>query len=182
MPFCAMNPMSSHNPAEFTEYWMKSRHMVAAFVRSLVRDQHHAEDVLQKVAINAATKFEQYDRDREFAHWLIGIAKRQVAQHFREFQRDRHTFDQGLVDQLVDAYVDVADELPDRTMALNVCIQKLNQRGQDIINLRYQQSLKPAQIADRVGTSPTAITSLLHRIRKSLQACLEQQLHKMEGR
>ena len=174
--------MNLPNTAEFTERWMKSRHMVAAFVRSLVRDEHHAEDVLQKVAINAATKFEQYDREREFAHWLIGIAKRQVAQHFREFQRDRHTFDQALVDQLVDAYTDVADELPDQAVALKVCIQKLNERGKDIVDMRYQQSLKPAQIADRVGTSPTAITSLLHRIRRSLEGCVKKQLAKMEGR
>lgn len=161
---------------------MKSRHMAAAFVRSLVRDEHHAEDVLQKVAINAATKFDQYDREREFAHWLIGIAKRQVAQHFREFQRDRHTFDQGLVDELVDAYAEVADELPDRAVALQVCIKKLNERGRDIIDMRYQQNLRPAQIADRVGTTPTAITSLLHRIRKSLEGCVRQQLVKMGGR
>ena len=174
--------MTQPNTAEFTERWMKSRHMVAAFVRSLVRDEHHAEDVLQKVAINAATKFEQYDRDRAFAHWLIGIAKRQVAQHFREFQRDRHTFDQALVDQLVDAYADVADELPDQAVALKVCIQKLNERGKDIVDMRYQQNLKPAQIADRVGTSPTAITSLLHRIRKSLECCVKQQLIEMEGK
>jgi RNA polymerase sigma-70 factor (ECF subfamily) len=173
--------MSTSNSAEFTQRWMKSRHMVAAFIRSMVRDEHHAEDVLQKVAINAATKFEQYDRDREFAHWLIGIAKRQVAQHFREYHRDRHTFDQTLVDQLVDAYTEVADELPDREVALKTCIGKLNERGRDIIDLRYQQNLKPAQIADRVGTSPTAITSLLHRIRKSLEDCVKQQLVKMGG-
>lgn len=174
--------MNLPNTAEFTERWMKSRHMVAAFVRSLVRDEHHAEDVLQKVAINAATKFEQYDREREFAHWLIGIAKRQIAQHFREFQRDRHTFDHTLVDQLVDAYADVAEELPDQAVALKVCIQKLNERGKDIVDMRYQQNLKPAQIADRVGTSPTAITSLLHRIRKSLEGCVKKQLAKMEGK
>lgn len=155
--------------------------MVAAFVRSLVRDEHHAEDIVQKVAINAATKFEQYDRERVFAHWLIGIAKRQIAQHYREHQRDRHTFDQGLVDQLIDTYAGLADELPDQMVALKVCIQKLNRRGQDIIDMRYQQNLKPAQIADRVGTSPTAITSLLHRIRKSLEDCVQQQLIKMGG-
>ncbi|MEM9347987.1 MAG: sigma-70 family RNA polymerase sigma factor [Planctomycetota bacterium] len=174
--------MSTPHPAEFTERWMKSRHMVAAVVRSLVRDEHHAEDVLQKVAINAATKFEQYDRDREFAHWLIGIAKRQVAQHFREFQRDRHTFDQPLVDQLIEACAEVADELPDRAVALKVCLSKLNERGRDVIDMRYQQNLKPAQIADRVGASPTAVTSLLHRIRKSLEGCVKQQLTKMGGR
>lgn len=174
--------MTPPDPAEFTQYWMQSRHMVGAFVRSMVRDEHQAEDVLQQVAIAAATNFDQYDRDREFAHWLIGIAKRRIAQHFREHQRDRHTFDHALLDQIVDAYVHVADELPDRTLALQKCIKKLNPRGQDIVDMRYQQNLKPKQIASRVGTSPTAITSLLHRIRQTLSDCIDRQLKQMGTR
>ena len=72
-------------------------------------------------------------------------------------------------------------------MALGIRVEqaaigKLNERGREIIDMRYQQNLKPQQIADRVGTSPTAITSLLHRIRKSLEGCVKQQLVKMEGR
>jgi len=171
--------MSTPNPTEFTRRWMKSRHAVAAFIRSLVRDEHHAEDLVQEVAIAAATKFDQYDRERDFARWLIGIAKRQVAQHFRELQRDRHTFDQSLVDQLVDAYVEVADKLPEHSVALKICINKLNQRGQEIVDMRYRQNLKPAQIATNTGKSPTAITSLLHRIRQSLEDCVQQQLIQM---
>jgi len=174
--------MSHPNPAEFTEYWMRSRHVAGSFVRSMVRDEHAAEDVLQRVAIAAATHFEQYDRDRPFAGWLIGIAKQQVALHYREHGRDRHTFDDALVGQLADAHVEVADELADRATALNVCLGKLNGRGREIIDLRYEQNLKPAKIADRVGTTPTAITSLLHRLREKLRECIERQLGQNGGK
>lgn len=112
----------------------------------------------------------------------MGIAKRQVAQYYREQGRDRHTFDDGLIDQLADAHEDVADELGDRVSALNICMGKLNRRGREIIDLRYQQNLKPAKIADRVGTSATAITSLLHRLRTRLRECIEQQLIRTGGR
>lgn len=172
--------MSTPDPAEFTQHWMQSRHVVAAFVHSMVHDEHQAEDVLQQVAIAAATNFDQYDRERPFTYWLIGIAKRRVAQHFREAKRDRHRFDHELLDQMVDAYVEVADELPARNLALQKCIKKLNERGQDILEMRYQQNLRPKQIAARVGVSPTAITSLLHRIRLALSDCVERQLKQME--
>ncbi|XAL99119.1 sigma-70 family RNA polymerase sigma factor [Phycisphaeraceae bacterium D3-23] len=171
----------SPSPSQFTEQWMRSRHVANSFVRSMVRDEYAAEDVLQKVAIAAATHFEQYDPGRPFAGWLIGIAKRQVAQHYREQGRDRHTFDDTLVGQIADAHEEVADELSDRMSALNACMGKLNKRGQEIIDLRYQQNLKPAKIADRVGTSATAITSLLHRLRTTLRDCIERQLKQMEG-
>lgn len=174
--------MTTPNPAEFTEYWMRSRHVAGSFVRSMVRDEHAAEDVLQKVAIAAATHFDQYDREREFAFWLVGIAKRQVAQYYREHARDRHRFDDTLFDQLADAHASVAEELAERTTALNICMGKLNARGRQIIDLRYQQNLKPAKIADRVGTSATAITSLLHRLRVSLGECIKRQLGQTGGR
>lgn len=173
--------MPPTHAAEFTEYWMRSRHVAGAFVRGMIRDEHIAEDVLQKVAIAAATHFDRYDRDRPFAGWLVGIARREVAQHFRERSRDRHTFDDMLVGQLADAHVEVAEELTDRTTALNICLGKLNTRGQEIISLRYQQNLKPARIADRVGTTATAITSLLHRLRSTLRECIERQLEKSGG-
>lgn len=173
--------MTTSSPAEFTEYWMRSRHVAGSFVRSMVRDEHAAEDVLQKVAIAAAKNFDQFDRERAFAGWLVGIAKREVAQHYRERGRDRHTFDDALVGQLADAHVALADELAERTTALNICIGKLPSRGREIIDLRYQQNLKPAKIADRVGLSATAITSLLHRLRGSLRQCIERQLAKEGG-
>lgn len=181
-PFLLESPhMSTPNPAEFTEYWMRSRHVAGSFVRSMVRDEHMAEDVLQRVAIAAAKNFDQFDRERAFAGWLVGIAKREVAQYYRERGRDRHTFDDALVGQLADAHVAVADDLAERTLALNICIGKLQGRSREIIDLRYQQNLKPGKIADRVGISATAITSLLHRLRTSLRQCIERQLAQRGG-
>lgn len=55
------------SPARFTEYWMRSRHVAGSFVRGMIRDEFAAEDVLQAVAIAAATNFEQYDEARPFA-------------------------------------------------------------------------------------------------------------------
>lgn len=174
--------MSTPSPAEFTKHWLQSRHMVAAYVRSQVINEHDADDITQKVAIDAATNFERYDIERPFAYWVIGIAKRQIALHFREHRRDRHTFDQTLLDQMTDVYVDVADELAEQTVALKHCLGKLNQRGQDIIEMRYQQSLKPNEIASRIGTTSTSIRSLLYRLRNQLEDCIKKQLSAMGGK
>ena len=174
--------MSTPSPIEYTKHWLQSRHMVAAYVRSQVTNEHDADDITQKVAFNAATNFGSYDIERPFAHWVIGIAKYQIALHFRERQRDRHTFDQSLVDQMTNVYVDAADELSEHSTALKHCLGKLNQRGQDIIDMRYQQSLKPGEIASRIGTTSTVIRSLLYRLRNQLEKCIKKQLSVMEGK
>ena len=104
-----------------------------------------------------------------------------MSQHYREKQRDKHTFDDRLVEKIAQAHNEVADELADRMAALNICIQKLNHRGQNIIGLRYTRNMTPPAIAKQLGITATAATSLLHRIRTKLRQCIEQEITK-EGR
>ena len=155
---------------------MGSRHAVSSFVHGMIVDKHAAEDVLQMIAVAANTHYSSYDPSRPFTPWLIGIAKREVALHYRKINRDRHIFDEKLVSMIADTHVQMSRKIPDRIVALESCIQKLNSRGQAVINLRYTQDLTPQQIAEDIGSTATAINSLLHRLRVRLQECIERQL------
>ncbi len=168
--------------AQFAEVWMKSRHAVSSFVRSIIRDQHDAEDIVQSVAIAAAKNFDKYDTARPFANWVIGIARRQVAQHLRVKYRDRHVFGDQVIAEIANAHEDLASELNDRITALNFCLKKLTERGQKIIEMRYMQNMSPQRIAETVGTSYGAIVNLLYRLRSKLGECIRSQMACEEGR
>lgn len=167
---------------QFTEQWMKSRHVVNGFIRGMIHDEHAAEDVLQSVAMTAASNFDEFDVSRPFGAWLIGIARRQVALYYRQQGKDKLFFTDALAEQIAQAHVELSPELEDRKAALYTCLNKLNDRGREIVRLRYSEDLKPARIAERVGTSSTAITSLLHRLRTNLRVCLEKRLKRERGK
>ena len=72
---------TSVNSEQFTLLWTKAQPVVAAYIGSLVRDVHDAEDILHEVALVLVRKRDQYDPSQPFARWAIGIAKRQVLKH-----------------------------------------------------------------------------------------------------
>ena len=112
---------------------------------------------------------------------MIGIAKRRVALYFREQGKNKLFFTDALFDQIAQTHAELSDELEGRKTALYTCLGKLNDRGREIVRLRYSENLKPASIADRVGTTPHAVSSLLHRLRVKLRDCIERRLGREGG-
>jgi RNA polymerase sigma-70 factor (ECF subfamily) len=50
----------------------------------------------------------------------------------------------------------------------------LANRARGLCQLRYEQDLKPAAIADRVGMTPNSVAKALQRIRDQLRECLDR--------
>ncbi len=86
---------------QLTVEWTKAQPVVAAYISSLVPDFHDAEDILHQVAVTLVQKFDQYDRQRPFVAWAIGIAKYEVLKHRRKIATDKHVFGNDLVEQIV---------------------------------------------------------------------------------
>ena len=51
---------------ECTAAWTEAQQPVRRFIRSLVRDHQHVEDLTQEVAVTIVDKFGEYDRSRSF--------------------------------------------------------------------------------------------------------------------
>lgn len=60
--------------------------------------------------------------------------------------------------------------------ALQQCIAKLQERSRQALTLRYEYDLKPAEIGSRLEMTASAVTTLMHRVHKSLAKCIEQTL------
>ena len=58
--------------------WTTHQASVANYVHALVRDRPAAQDVLQETALLAFRKFPEYDAERPFVAWTLGIARFKV--------------------------------------------------------------------------------------------------------
>lgn len=168
-----MQTENTNNPIQqFASLWLKSHDMLAGYVYMRVRDFHDAEDVIQEVARSAAGSFDQFDPTKPFGPWLITIANRRIVDHWRKQGNAPTPLTPEALEAIVDAHIELDQDRDERFDALQACLATLSDRHRRIIDLRYGQALRPDQIADRVGTSTTAINALIYRVRKALAQCI----------
>ena len=147
------------------------------FVRSLVPTRQMASEVMQDVIL---VLWEKFDAAADFQGWAFGVAKNIALRHLRRQSRDRHVFDDELVNQLADdasALVPVHDG---HREALEHCLEKLPAAQRELVLTAYTKGTRMDELATRRGQTPMALYKLLHRIRQALLECVERTLAKEE--
>lgn len=169
---------------ELAVYWATSQPLIAMFVSSIVTNSHDGDDILQNVALVTAQKFDQYDRNRSFVAWAIGIAKNEILRYYQDKGRRLTILDTEAIEQVVDVYesetTSAADTKADMMKALRSCMAQLKTRWRMILEMHYLRELSPARIAQQMGMTQTNVFVVLHRVRVALRECVEQRL-RQEG-
>ena len=160
----------------FVEHWRKAQHALGGFVRVHAPEPGLAEDIIQEVARQATENFDQYDPDQPFSAWLVGIARQRIVDVYRERGRRPMVFSSEIVDALSATFVEMQRESDDRLDALRICLSKLSERHRRVIELRYSRQMTSEQIAENVGCSARAVTSMQQRIREALRQCVLKQM------
>ncbi|MBI3856243.1 MAG: sigma-70 family RNA polymerase sigma factor [Planctomycetes bacterium] len=160
---------------EFLKLFLRHQGDLRAFLGSVVRDRAAAEDLFQEISLVLWQSFGNYDPARPFGAWARGVAMKKVLQGLEKSRRLPLAFSPPSIQALVDAY-DRTEKLAPDPADLRDCISKLPPRSQSLLALRYERSLKLAEIAKEVGSSLDAVHKLLSRIRENLQECLQRRL------
>lgn len=168
-----MGEMMEPRFREATRLWTLAVPTVSAFVCSLVRDFQERDDILQETAVAVMESFARYDSSQPFSAWAIGIAKNQVRLHCRRRGRERIAFDSDAVEALARAF---SNQLPNdpKLDHLGDCFGGLDPRSKELCRLRYEQDMKPAGIAERLGISANTVAKSLQRIRDRLRECVDR--------
>ena len=156
-----------------------AEHEVAlhTFVRSLLPTRQEASEVMQEVIV---ALWQGFNLAEEFRPWAFGVARNQVRMHLRRRMRDRHVFDDELVNRLADmALAHGAQQLTDRE-ALEGCLQKLPAAQKELVLTAYTKGIRMDDLAQRRGQTPMSLYKLLHRIRQGLLECVERTLAQEE--
>jgi RNA polymerase sigma-70 factor (ECF subfamily) len=141
---------------------------VCGFVRSIVRDEHEAEDITHNVFAKLITAIHKYEpREVPFAAWILRVARNAAFDHRRARRQipfeEVRTSDEG------------HDQVGfDRLQALREAIHRLPQDQREVLVLRHIAGLSPSEIARRLGKTESSVHGLHHRGRGALQAALRE--------
>ena len=171
-----MHKNESEYARRVTTAWLRVEHAVRSFVISVISPFTDAEDVIQAVAVAMVERFDDYDENRPLMPWALGIARHKMLDHIRRRGRDRLVLNESALEILEAAHIATAEESEPERHALWDCLKQLADRQRRAFTLRYQDDLPPRQIAEEMGTTSAAISSLLRRGRDSLQECVRHRL------
>lgn len=135
---------------------------VYGYVRSIVRDDHEAEDVTQQVFAKLITTLVKYDdRGVPFFAWLLRIARNVAIDHLRA---NRSTPTEAVLDPRRPCVADL-----DRAETVRAALAMLPDDQREVVLLRHLVGLTPSEIAARMGRTEGSIHGLHHRGRRALQ-------------
>ncbi len=142
---------------------------VYGYARSIVRNDHDAEDIVQQVFTRMMTAIQSYEqRSAPFSAWLLRITHNVAIDHVRR----RRTFAEE--PEHLPAEDGPQHESSDLRATLRDALASLPEVQREIVVLRHIVGLSPREIAERLGRSEDSVHGLHHRGRRALQAALAQ--------
>jgi RNA polymerase sigma-70 factor (ECF subfamily) len=168
--------LSQNDQERFMRLWTSHQSSVANYIRSLVHDHATAADLLQETALIIFRRFAEYDEQRPFIAWALGIARFQVMGMQRDAKRDIVVFDDDVLEKFTESWIEQTEEKSDQSAALESCLDRLASHAQRIVRLRYFEDQNADKIAQQLGGNGATIRVTLQRIREQLRICIERQL------
>ena len=128
------------------------------------------------IAVAVFESFDNYDPERPFVQWAMGVDRNQFKNYLRKRQRHFAVFDPETIEVLEATFTELPAEEAHELDFLQECLKKLDDKGRKLCELRYQEDMKPAAISEAIKMSGTAVRKSLQRVREQLRACVERKV------
>jgi RNA polymerase sigma-70 factor (ECF subfamily) len=161
---------------EIAWQWTASLPSVSAYVRSFTHDFHDAQDILQDVSMAVVRKYAEYDRNKPFVAWAIGIARNELLAYRRRKSIYRQFFDDESFERIGEAFV-AAEDVSPVLDALQKCMRQASGKSRGLLRLRYIEGLRYEQMAETLHVSVGSIKVGMHRLRAALRDCVERRMN-----
>src|SRR3954454_25062730 len=141
---------------------------VYGYARSILRDEHEAEDIRQQVFARLITSIGRYEeRSVPFSAWLLRVTHNLAIDYLRR-RRPVLCEEARAADERAE---ERGRELSD---ALNAALSELPGIQREVIVLRHVGGYSPSEIAEQLGKSEDSIHGLHHRGRRALKQSLRR--------
>ena len=172
--------MQSGRSSRFTKQWSASERVIRLYLNSAIYNRADAQDVLQRVALCAYQKYDEYDASQSFQGWLFGIAKFEVLGYFRNLGRNPEVIDSEISERLADNMEDqseaISREDDERREKLEQLLTQLPEKAQELVRLRFFENREYDEIARLLNTNEGAVRTALSRIIAKLRSMAKESM------
>ena len=165
---------------QFTKQWSASERVIRLYLNSAIYNRADAQDVLQRVALCAYQKYDEYDASQSFQGWLFGIAKFEVLGYFRNLGRNPEVIDSEISERLADNMEDqseaISREDDERREKLEKLLTQLPEKAQELVRLRFFENREYDEIARLLNTNEGAVRTALSRIIAKLRSMAKESM------
>lgn len=149
--------------AAFRYLYLRFADNVYGYARSIVRDEHEAEDVTQQVFARVMTAIGRYEqRSVPFSSWILRITHNMSIDHIRRRRavpvEETHAVDETREERSFEL-----------SMTLREALAELPEEQREVVVLRHVAGWSPREIAAHLGKSEDAVHGLHHRGRRALK-------------
>jgi RNA polymerase sigma-70 factor (ECF subfamily) len=157
---------AQRDPSRFAELYEENFYRVYAYVARRVANRHQAEDITADVFREALADIGKFEwRGVPFAAWLLRIASRMLADHWKRSGREAGS-------PLTEAEDSSANEV-ERSAMLFQLVERLPEAQFRVIHMRFVEQKSIREIAEALGRSEGAVKQLQLRAIENLRAQME---------
>ena len=168
---------NAKNDAEFVTLLTGVQSTLALFIRGLMPDVQHSEEIVQEANARIWAKRSDFELGTNFKAWALTIARFEVlAYRKKQARNSRVKFSEELENTIAEEIEELSDDLASRHEALADCLKTLAPKSRELLEVRYGTSEKLDDFAKRVGRSLGGVKVALTRIRSQLAVCIERRL------
>lgn len=171
-----MPNLDDQHHARFLRLFAEHEAALHTLLRAMLPSREDAKEALQETILVLWQKFGEFDPARDFRLWASGIARNKALAVLRDRKRDRHVFDEALVNRLADRAALHEQGVTTRRELLEGCLQKLPGAQRELVLSAYAKGTRMDDLAARRGQTPMSLYKMLHRIRLALLDCVERTL------
>lgn len=133
-------------------------------------DEGLAQDIVQLTMLTAASRLKPVKSEAHLWNWLARVARQHLLKQWR--QRPHHLDLVGLTElpEVLDGRQ--SDALLEQS--LDAALLRLAEDDRQLVEWFYFDSLTHKEMAERLGTSPKAVSSRLERVRLRLRELFER--------
>lgn len=159
---------AQRDPAQFAELYESNFERVYAYVARRVPTRQDAEDLTSEVFHEALRGLPQFEwRGLPFVAWLLGIARRRLAERWRRNGKRQETAFDDTEEGAVEAGIEEA-------VALFQLVNDLPADQRLVIRRRFVEQKSLREIAEELGRSEGAIKQLQFRALQQLRSKMGQ--------
>ena len=149
------------------------------YLRFLGCDDSVADDLTQETFLAVARGSSSGNRNgeavRDVPAYLRGVARKLFLKWVRRSRREPSLEELDLADEVWRQFAG-NDDGDTWIESLRECVEGLNGRGRQAIDLHYREGHSREQIAQRLEMTPDGVKTLLRRTREVLRQCVERKV------